>query len=144
MPDFADKYRPALEAQLEPGETLNGICAANHRQSAFKGRLVAIGVTDRRLLLVGITRRGEPDGVEAIAPEQVADAKAGDAGDQWWNAEPSLEGVAVDLTIKTTDGEKLKLTMMRGEGKLMGKLAGGEFQNQEIVALGRWFEALQR
>ncbi len=68
MAEFAEKYGPALEAELEPGESLQGVCAANHRQSAFKGRLVAIGVTDRRLLVLGVDRRGDPTGVESISP----------------------------------------------------------------------------
>jgi hypothetical protein len=95
--------------------------------------------------VLGITHRGEPDGVESITPEQIADAKAGGAGGGWWNAEAAImDHTAVSLTIKTTDGQKLKLTLMRGEGKLMAKLAGGEFQQQGIAALAEWFERLER
>jgi hypothetical protein len=50
MPDFSSVVRPHLENALDPGETLAGVCAAT-QQSAFTGRSVAVGVTDRRLLL---------------------------------------------------------------------------------------------
>jgi hypothetical protein len=36
MPDLASVVRPALEGALEPGETLEGICAGAE-QSTFKG-----------------------------------------------------------------------------------------------------------
>jgi len=143
LEQFADTYRPPLEAELEQGETLRGICAANHRQSAFKGRLVAIGITDRRLLVLGIGRRGATEGVESITPEQVADAKAGGAGGGWPTAEAAIaDHTAISLTLKTTDGRKLKLMMMRGEGRMFGKLGGGEPQRLGVAALGEWFERL--
>jgi hypothetical protein len=82
----------------------------------FKGGAVAIGVTDRRLLVQPLTRRGEPDGAPlSIAPEQIASAKAGGAGGGWLTpGEIVLDATATRLEIKTTDGEKLKLMLMRG------------------------------
>jgi hypothetical protein len=53
-----------------------------------------------------------------------------------------LDHAAVRLEIKTTDGEKLKLMLMRGEGKLLGGLGGGETQRQGVQALGDWFQAI--
>ena len=133
-----------LEAELEPGEELLGICPANHRQSAFKGRLVAIGVTERRLLVLGIDRRGNPDGVESITREQVADADAGGAGGGWPTVEAAIaDHTAVSVKIRTADGRKLKLMLMRGEGRLFGKLGGGESQRQGIAALAGFFESLE-
>lgn len=44
-------YRPHLKAQLEGGEELRGICIASQQKSMFKGGAVALGVTDRRLLV---------------------------------------------------------------------------------------------
>jgi hypothetical protein len=43
------------------------------------------------------------------------------------------------LKLKTADGEKLKLMMMRGTGPL-GGLGGGEEQQLGVEALGAWFE----
>jgi hypothetical protein len=54
-----------------------------------------------------------------------------------------LDHAAVRLEIKTTDGEKLKVMLMRGEGKLLGKLGGGEAQRQGLDALAEWFRAIE-
>jgi hypothetical protein len=132
--------RPHLEGALEPGESLEGICAAA-QQSTFKGRSIALGVTDRRLLLAPLDRRGRPAGdIISISPEEVADVKAGDAGGGWANvATAILDSAAVTLQLKTTRGEKYKLNMMLGSG-IFGKLGGGESQREGIDALGGWFE----
>jgi hypothetical protein len=142
MADIDSKYREQLEAQA--GEELRGLCVASQQKSMFKGGAVAIGVTESRLLIQPLDRRGNPDGpVQSIAPEQVASAKAGPAGGGWVNVDAVvLDHAAVRLEIKTTDGEKLKLMLMRGEGKLLGKLGGGETQSQGLDALGKWFEGV--
>jgi len=51
LPDFESKHRPHLEGLLHPGEELVGLCAATRQQGMFKGGAVAIGLTDRRLLI---------------------------------------------------------------------------------------------
>jgi hypothetical protein len=142
--DLDSKYRPVLTELLDDGEELRGLCAASQQKSMFKGGAVAIGVTDRRLLVQPLDRRGDPDGpVESITPEQVASAKAGGAGGGWWSVTTGiLDHAAVRLEIRTTDGEKLKLMMMRGEGKLLGGLGGGEAQRLGIEALAEWFRAI--
>jgi hypothetical protein len=38
---------------------------------------------------------------------------------------------------------ELKLMLMRGEGKLLGKLGGGETQRQGLEALGEWFSGIE-
>ena len=43
------------------------------------------------------------------------------------------------LKPKTTDGEKLKLMMIRGGEGLLGGLGGGETQRQGVEALADWF-----
>ena len=115
LPDLDQKYRPGLESQLESGEELRGICVASQQKGMFKGGAVAIGVTDRRLLIQPLDRRGEPGGpVQPIAPDEVASAKAGGAGGGWWSVPTGiLDHAAVRLEIRTTDGEKLKLMVMR-------------------------------
>jgi hypothetical protein len=141
--DLDSKYRPVLEAQLESGEELSGLCVASQQKSMFKGGAVVLGVTDRHLLVQPLDRRGEPDGrVQAITKEQVASAKAGPAGGEWFNVDAMvLDHAAVRLQIQTTDGEKLKLMLMRGEEKLLGKLGGGEAQGQGLDALAEWFQS---
>ena len=144
MADLDSKYRPALADQLEAGEELRGLCVASQQKSMFKGGAVAIGITDRRLLVQPLDRRGDPDGnAESIAPDEVTSAKAGGAGGGWWSVTTGiLDHAAVRLEIKKTDGEKLKVMLMRGEGKLLGKLGGGEAQRQGLDALAEWFRSI--
>jgi hypothetical protein len=146
MADLDSKYRPHLDAQLESGEELRGLCVASQQKGMFKGGAVALGVTDRRLLVQSLDRRGEPDGSpRSIAPEQIASAKAGPAGGEWFNVDMAiLDHAAVRLEIRTTDGEKLKLMLMRGEGKLLGGLGGGEAQRQGLEAIAGWFSGIER
>lgn len=139
MADLDSKLRPVVEALLEPGEGLRGVCVAT-QASLFKGRQVALAVTDRRLLVQGMTRKFEPDG-EAISlpPERIAKADAEGAGGGWMQVGAAImDGAAVTLKLRTTDGEKLKLMLMRGTGPL-GGLGGGETQRQGLEALGAWF-----
>jgi hypothetical protein len=139
--DLDSKYRPGLESRLESGEELRGICVASQQKSLFKGGAATIGVTNRRLLVQSLDRRGDPVGEAlSIAPEQIAEAKAGPAGGGWVNVDTAiLDHSAVRLRIRTTDGDHLKLMLMRGEGRMLGKLGGGEAQRQGLEALAEWF-----
>jgi hypothetical protein len=141
MADLDSKYRPQLESQLEGGEELRGLCIASQQKGMFKGGAVVVGVTDRRLLVQPLSRRGDVDGEPlAIEHQDVASAKAGPAGGEWINVDTAiLDHAAVRLEVKTTDGEKLKLMLMRGEGKILGGLGGGEPQRQGLEALADWF-----
>ena len=144
MADLDSKYRPGLESQLQSGEELRGVCVASQQKGLFKGGSVAIGVTNQRLLVQSLDRRGRPDGEPlSLTPEQIADAKAGPAGGGWVNVDAAiLDHAAVRLQIKTTDGEKLKLMLMRGEGAMLGKLGGGEPQRLGLEALAEWFRGI--
>jgi hypothetical protein len=108
----------------------------------FKGRQVGIGVTDRRLIVQGANRKFEPDGEPiSLPPDRVASAEAEGAGGGWLNVGAAImDGAAVTLKLKTTDGEKLKLMLMRGSGPL-GGLGGGEDQRSGVEAIGEWFAA---
>lgn len=46
-----------------------------------------------------------------------------------------MSGAAVTLRLRTTDGDKFKLMMMRGGGNMFGKLGGGEDQESGVAAL---------
>ncbi|HEX8648008.1 MAG TPA: hypothetical protein VF715_14030 [Thermoleophilaceae bacterium] len=138
MTDFDSKHRPVLERLLEPGETLDGICAASQQLGLFKGRAVALGVTPRRLILQPLDRRGDADGeATSLAPGDIAAAGADGVSGGWPSlASAVMDRAAVKLTVKTRGGEKLKLMMMRGGGVL----GGGEGQQRGVEALARWFE----
>src|SRR3954464_13591190 len=116
MANLESKHRPGFESQLKPGEELRGLCVASQQKSMFKGGAVAIGVTDRRLLVQPLHRRGDPDGpAESIAPEQVASAKAGRAGGGWWSVTTGiLDHAAIRLEIKKAHGENPKGKLQRG------------------------------
>lgn len=107
----------------------------------FKGGAVVLAVTDRRLLVQPLNRRGDPDGEPlSVTADQIKSAKAGPAGGGWINVDMAiLDHAAVRLEVHTTSGEKLKLMLMRGEGKLLGGLSGGEAQRQGLEALAEWF-----
>jgi len=141
MADLDSNLRGALEPLLEPGEELRGVCVAT-QASMFKGRQVALGVSDRRLLVQGMNRRFEPDGEPvSLPPERIASAAADGAGGGWLELGAALmDSTAVTLKLRTSDGEKLKLMLMRGTGPL-GGLGGGETQRQGVEALGAWFAA---
>jgi hypothetical protein len=127
------------------GEELRGICVASQQKGMFKGGAVALGVTDRRLLVQSLNRRGEPDGEPlSLERSQIESAKAGPAGGGWITVDAAiLDHAAVRLQIRTTDGEKLKLMLMRGEGKVLGGLGGGEAQRRGLEALAGWFRSVE-
>jgi hypothetical protein len=139
MGDLGEKLHGAVEPALEPGEELRGVCVAT-QQSMFKGRQVAIATTDRRLLIQPMTRKFAADGEPiSIPPERLADASVDGAGGGWPQISAAImDNAAVTLKLRTTDGEKLKLMMMRGSGPL-GGLGGGEDQGQGVEAMAAWF-----
>ncbi len=139
MAELGDKLRSALAPALTDGEQLRAVCVAT-QQSMFKGRQVAIGVAEGRLILQPMNRRFELDGEPiSLPPERIDSADAEGAGGGWVNVSAAImDHAAVTLKLKTTDGEKLKLMMMRGTGPL-GGLGGGEEQQQGVDALGAWF-----
>jgi hypothetical protein len=106
----------------------------------FKGRMVAIGVTDARLLVQGVNRKWEPDGEPvSLPPERIAEAHADGAGGGWADlSSVIMDKAAVTMKLSTVDGEKLKLTLMRGTVPL-GGLSGGDVQRDGVEALGAWF-----
>jgi hypothetical protein len=104
--------------------------------------MVAIVVSDDRLVLQKLTRRFEPDGEPLpLTRADIAEAKGSGGGGAGASVGALLmDEVATQLVIKTTAGEKLKLRMMDGGAGTFGSLGGGEFQGQGVRALGEWFE----
>jgi hypothetical protein len=48
-----------------------------------------------------------------------------------------LDLSAIALTLRTADGEKVKLMMMNGAG-VLGGLGGGQAQRDGVLALADW------
>jgi hypothetical protein len=139
MADLGEKLRPAIEPLLESGEELRGVCVGAE-SGMFKGRQVAIGTTDRRLIVQGMSRKFAPDGDPLIlTPERIADVSVDGAGGGWIDVGPAiLDATAVTLKLRTVDGEKLKINMMKGTG-MLGGLGGGVTQREGLEALAGWF-----
>jgi hypothetical protein len=137
--NLGDRLVPLAESLLQPGETLLGCCIAT-QQSLLSGRPVAIVTTDRRLIVQGLTRRFEAHGEpSSLPPERIADVSIEGGGAGWATVGSMiLDAVSALLKVRTTDGEKLTLTMMTGEG-LFATLGGGDTQREGLRALGKWF-----
>lgn len=143
MPDLETELQPLAESLIDPGETVLGACVAS-QQSRFKGWMVAVVVTEDRLIIqrLGKSKSLEPDGPPLVLTgDDIESARAG-AGGAWGAAPTSsiMDAASVQLKLKTTSGEKLKLMMMSGEGPLFGTLGGGEIQSTGVQAIGAWFE----
>jgi hypothetical protein len=139
-PSVSEKYADHLASLLEPGEELTGVCAASEQQGMFKGRGVLLAVTDSRLLIVGLDRRGRPEGDPvAVAPGDVKEAEADGAGGGWAELTAAvMDKAAVRVKLKLRDGGKHKFMLMRGTGPL-GGLGGGEDQRNGLEALAAFF-----
>ena len=102
MGALLERYAPALE----PGEQLRGVCLATQAKT-FSGRAVALATTDRRLLLIGLDRRGDP----AQAPRALDVVEAQGDGLAGWSLDPAawlVDDAGVQLKLRLRDGEKLK------------------------------------
>lgn len=142
MADLESELTPVAESLLDPGEELRGACVAS-QQSTFRGWMVAIVVTDDRLVLQKLTRKFDPDGEPTVlTPERIRDAKlVGGSGMSASIEAAMMDEIASMLVIRTTDGEKLKLRMMNADGSgLLRWAGGGEIQRQGVIALGEWLD----
>lgn len=137
----SDRYREELEQQiralLRPDEKLLGISAASHKKGVFSTEVVSLAVTDNRLLIQPLDRRGR--GLKgndlSLTPEQIQKFKL--TGPGGFGDSPSsaiMESSTLDLKIWTDDGEKLKFSLMHGEG-MFGFLGGGAPQQNGVQAL---------
>jgi hypothetical protein len=138
MADLKEKLWPALEPLLEEGETLEGMVVGS-RSGFMSSKFVVIGVTPTRLIVQETDRKQNPKGEPTIVgSHELAGAKKGgfgygDISDSIMNA------TSIKLTVKTASGEKLKLMMAKGGGPL-GKLMGGQTQEEGVKALQAWLE----
>ena len=128
-----DRYVGVLGAALPTGEELRGLCMATQSKT-FSGRAVVLGVTDVRVLFLALNRRGEP--AQAPRPLDIAEASAG--GLSSGSLDPAawlIDAAGVKLTLRTTDGERLKLQLLNGGAGLLGRLGGGDDQAAGMRAL---------
>ena len=139
MDELATKLRAAVEPLLSQGEEIRGVCIAS-QVGMFKGRAVALATTSERLIVQGLDRRlAAKDEPRSLTHADIERASVEGAGGGWAELTAAvMDKAAVKLDLRTTDGEKLKLTLMRGTGPL-GGLGGGETQRQGVEALAGYF-----
>jgi hypothetical protein len=139
--DFAERVRPVVASQLAEGESLQGLIAATH-QKTFSGSLYAVAITDRRLILQPLDRHLAAKGpATSITPDTLVSADVDGAGGGWWTAPAAvLDLAAIAITFRTSDGERLKLSMMKGGSGMFGGLGGGESQRDGVLALAAWLQ----
>jgi hypothetical protein len=143
LSDFEAQLLPFAESLLGPGERLEGTCIAS-QQTTFRGWMVAIAVTAETLILQRLKKSKtlEADGSRLrLGLADVVSAKAGSTGDELANPTIAIvDALAVQLRLKTSDGEKIKLMISRGGDSALGRMGGGETQRAGVEALGHWFE----
>lgn len=140
---LADLLEPIGQSVLGPGEELLGVCAASEI-GIFSGHTRAVVVTRDRIVIQPVDRywraKGEP---QVIEPADVETVGVSGLGDDWYGTAISLVNHAgYTVKLRLTDGKKLKLMAMSGEGKLLGAVGGGEFQANGSTALLRWLGGL--
>ena len=135
MADIKEKIGPVVDALLEPGETLEGMCVGS-RSGLMSSKFVVLAVTDRRLIVQETDRKQNPKGEPvSVTAEEVAGSSTGRFMGE--GTAGIMNATSQKLTVKTASGEKLKLMMAKGGGPL-GGLMGGETQEQGVQALNAW------
>ena len=135
-----DKLTAIFDGLIEPGETVEGMCFGS-RSGFMSGKFVSIATTDRRVIVQETSRKHEPVGEPlSLTPERIASAKIGGAGGFGGDVQSTIMNkTSLAITIKTTDGEKVKLMVGRATGPL-GGLMGGPTQATGVSALGTFLE----
>ena len=123
--DPAIKYGERLRSLLESGEGLRGICVGSWQKNYFSTKVVAIGVTERRVIVQLLDRRGNfrDEAPVSVYAEDLTKRKVG-AGAGFSDAGAGLLNAST-MTVKlaTRSGEKLKLQLTNGEG-ILGAFSG--------------------
>jgi hypothetical protein len=131
--DYEAKLAAVVDSLIEPGEEKLGTTMAT-KQSTFKGTMVALVMTDRRLILQEMNRKFEPNGVPlSITSENLESAKLSKGTGSWSDSPSSMimDKASITIKIRTTDGQKMNLVMMHGQG-LLGGLGGGAVQRDSV------------
>ena len=135
---FEIELEQRVQGLLEPDEKLLGATVASQQKGLFSGGVATLVVTDRRLIVQPMDRRGrtvkgEPTSITQSELTKVKVRRAG-AGDS--ASSLIMSGVAITVKIKTTGGEKFQFSLMDGGGSaILGKLGGGPLQQQAVQAL---------
>lgn len=135
MGDIGEHIDRLITPHLVDNEELRGACVGSWQKSMFSQSMVVLAVTSRRLIVQGADRKWRTDGDPVfLTQDEIDSAKTGGAG-----GGPDLSGAimnkaAVKLSIKTTEGRKLKFMLARGTG-LFGAFSGAEEQRRGVEAI---------
>jgi hypothetical protein len=134
MTDLAATLTPVAQAALGQGETLVGCCVATE-QRTFSGRMVAIAVGLRTIVVQPLDRRLRPTGVATdlplgrLAHVSVVNGVGGSV------SVPSviIDAVSVTVTLSPIDAPRLRLMLVG---------SGGQVQHDGIAALLAYLKPL--
>jgi hypothetical protein len=142
--DFEQIHGDLLRSSLHPGEELLGVAAANWQRSIFKQTVCALGVTQDRLILLPLDRKGKAETGEApttIHKDEIRKGSYGGGGGM--GSSPTsmiMDSASIEVKLKTNDGVKYKLLLMTGEG-MFGRWSGGPAQRNGAEALLAFLDA---
>ena len=141
--DPAVKYGDDLRSLLETGEELRGVSVGSWQKNYFSTAVVLLGVTDRRVVIKTLDRRGRLKDEPEISVYADDIAKAGVGGGGAFGSTAGLvDSSSITVKLKTHAGEKYKLSLMNGEG-LLGAFSGPS-QRVGAEALAAFAEARAR
>ncbi|MCB0860805.1 MAG: hypothetical protein KDB54_09155 [Solirubrobacterales bacterium] len=135
--DFERIHGDHLRSLMDPGETLYGVAAVNWQRSMFKQTVSALGVTDTRLIIQPLDRKGKMTDEPAtfIRKDEIRKGSYGGGGGM--GDTPTswiMDASSIEVKLKTDGGEKYKFLLMTGEG-MLGGMAGGPAQRNGAEAL---------
>ena len=119
------KYGERFRSLLEAGEEIRGICVGSWQKSYFSTKVVAIGVTDRRVIIQLLDRRGRfrDDAPISVFADDLTKRKVG-AGAGFSDVGAGLlNNSTMTVKLATGSGEKYKLQLTNGQG-LLGAFSG--------------------
>jgi hypothetical protein len=139
MADLAEKLVPVARALLHDGETLVGCCVATW-QKTLSGSLMAIAVAGDRIVVQRVDRRFSAAGDALSLPrERLARVRlVNGVGGSVSIPSIIMDAVAVTADLTTTDGLRIKLSLMVSGGSL----TGGRVQHDGVAALLAFLEPL--
>ncbi len=129
------KLESHLNGLLEPGEALQGFCAASQQKNPFSQAVVSLATTDRRLIIQTLDRKGMAKIGEftSILPEELSSVGTGGLS-PFDAASAVMSGSTIKLKLKTTGGEKYRFMLLDGSG-IFGSFGSSEMQRQGVEEL---------
>jgi len=133
--EFEQKLESHIEGLLTPGEKLLGVTAASQQKGIFSGGVVTLAVTDRRLIIQPLDRKGREVKGEAssLTRDEISKVKLRRAGGAWDSpTDVIMSHVAITVKLKTAGGEKFQFSLMDGSSAEPLRVFLGESEGASI------------